>query len=230
MVHDQHRHPSNNISDTFRVGIKILAEKWGEAVELLMEPQVQDSGKFLEARQHWKEHQDAQAALKLFPKRAEAEHAILQSYINQGERFNKNDQTCHRTAISAIPRKLKTLYLHAYQSLVWNEMVTRRIRLYGNKVVMGDIVLEHAPENIELPNPDDDADKIGVAISNRRETKNSVKIIETEADLITYNIYDVVLPTPGYEVIYPKNEVFEHYKEFMAKHGCDPENMKREIR
>lgn len=34
------------------------------------------------------------------------------------------------------------MYIHSYQSYVWNSMVSRRIELYGLKPVPGDLVLK----------------------------------------------------------------------------------------
>jgi len=42
-----------------------------------------------------------------------------------------------------IPKNLRMMYVHAYQSYVWNKAVSARIELFGSrKVVEGDLVLE----------------------------------------------------------------------------------------
>ena len=56
--------------------------------------------------------------------------------------------------LMTISRNMRSMYLHAYQSLVWNEAVNERWRLYGNKVVEGDLVLveEHKDKEIAIAN------------------------------------------------------------------------------
>lgn len=42
-----------------------------------------------------------------------------------------------------IPKNLRMMYVHAYQSYVWNKAVSARIELFGcHNVVEGDLVLE----------------------------------------------------------------------------------------
>jgi len=47
-----------------------------------------------------------------------------------------------------IPKTLRLMYIHAYQSYVWNAIVSERIRLYGaNRPIVGDLVLESSSDD-----------------------------------------------------------------------------------
>lgn len=45
-----------------------------------------------------------------------------------------------------------------------------------------------------------------------------------------YTIHDVVLPLPGYDVVYPENDMKDHYRQIMANDGLDISNMRRKVK
>ncbi|KAI8819114.1 pseudouridine synthase [Fimicolochytrium jonesii] len=60
-------------------------------------------------------------------------------------------------ALEAIPRNLRLMYLHSYQSFVWNNMATKRLKLYHPTPVIGDLTSEQAAQytfaDVVLPLP-----------------------------------------------------------------------------
>jgi tRNA pseudouridine13 synthase len=148
----------------------------------------------------------------MFPRRCVAERAIL------GYFAKSNRTTDLLGAILSIPRNLRLLYVHSYQSLVWNEMASERIRIYGNTLQLGDLVDISAYTDNE-------------SLKTESESKNSrqehIIIITKDEELKKYSIDDLVLPLPGYDVLYPQNKMMEAYKTFMEVHGFDPHDMKR---
>ncbi|PTU22804.1 hypothetical protein P175DRAFT_0453757 [Aspergillus ochraceoroseus IBT 24754] len=160
----------------------------------------------------------------------------------------KND---YLGALQTIPRNLRLMYVHAYQSLVWNLAAGERWRLYGDRVVEGDLVLIHehrdkdgseANNNSNGPAPVApgavDADGEVIVVPAEGDSAYTAEDTFTRARALTaeeassgkYTIFDIVLPLPGFDVLYPANKMTEFYKNFMGSPrggGLDPFNMRR---
>ncbi|CAG8547070.1 4227_t:CDS:10 [Cetraspora pellucida] len=204
---------------TYEIGRALLQNNWEYAVDLILKPRtIIDSKDQQQARQHWAENHDAKKALELFPKRCVAECHILSSFVKTG-----HNKDCAGALIS-MPRNLRLMYVHAYQSYIWNKMVSERLRIFGcEKPIVGDLVIL---DDDELGDNIADSD---VTINSEDKKEIKVKILKEE-DIPNYTIYDVVLPLPGYLVVYPNNNIFEKYKELMWKDHLDPREMKRNIK
>ncbi|KAL8969788.1 MAG: hypothetical protein Q9183_001829, partial [Haloplaca sp. 2 TL-2023] len=131
-------------------------------------------------------------------------------------------------------------------SFVWNYVASARWQKYGHKVVPGDLVLckEHPETTSPAENGatqaalDQDGEPIvepeavnGAASSDERFVRARL-VTESELDGsdCKLSIFDIVLPTPGYDVIYPTNDMGAVYKDFMGSEeggGLDPHNMRR---
>jgi tRNA pseudouridine13 synthase len=123
------------------------------------------------------------------------------------------------------------MYVHAYQSYVWNVVVSARMRL-GTNVLEGDLVLINSTTE-EVPEIDDPDQGGEFSISEtENQDKVAVKILtEQDVNTGTYTIHDIVLPTPGYDVTYPsRDELRQAYVESMSPDGLDPFNMRRVVR
>lgn len=48
------------------------------------------------------------------------------------------------TALQTLPRNHRMLYMHAYQSFVWNQAVSMRLKKFGPVVLIGDIVIDRS--------------------------------------------------------------------------------------
>ncbi|KAL4986168.1 pseudouridine synthase [Aspergillus falconensis] len=185
-------------------------------------------------------------ALEKMPRKFSAESNIIR-HLGR----SKND---YLGALQTIPRNLRLMYVHAYQSLVWNLAVGERWRLYGDRVVEGDLVLIHEHRDKDgsssssvTPAPGVgasgetatvDADGEIIIVPQEHDSAFAVEDTFTRARALTaaeansglYSIFDIVLPLPGFDVLYPPNKMTEFYKEFMGSPrggGLDPFNMRR---
>lgn len=187
------------------------------------------------AIQQFRETGKSRQALENLPRKFSAESNIIRHL--GGDRSSNDFQG----ALNAIPRNLRLMYVHAYQSLVWNVMAGLRWKEHGSKVVEGDLVLvrEQADKVDKTINPADvDADgEVIIQPDEDDRATNADDLFERaraltkeEAESGKYTIFDIVLPTPGFDILYPANAMAEHYKIFMASErggGLDPNDMRR---
>lgn len=175
------------------------------------------------------------SALESLPKKFSAESSIIR-HLSGNNQYND-----YQGALNTIPRNLRLMYVHAYQSLVWNVMASLRWRIHGDKVVEGDLVLisEH-PDRPGASSKPVETDADGELVVQPEEEDRAINtddlferaraLSTEEAQSGNYTVFDVVLPTPGYDILYPANDMADHYQTFMASErggGLDPQNMRR---
>jgi tRNA pseudouridine13 synthase len=174
-------------------------------------------------------------ALQKLPRKFSAEQSLIR-HLGR----SRND---YMGALQSIPRNLRLMYVHAYQSLVWNYAASERWRLYGDKVVAGDLVIiqEHREKedvHVETAAETVDADGEIIIVPQGEDSAVAAEDMFTRARALTaeeaasgkYTLFDLVLPQPGYDIIYPENEMKDFYRRFMASEqggGLDSSNMRR---
>ena len=98
-------------SRTHSVGAALLRGAWPEAVDrLLGAPRPNDRPEVAAARVTWSERRDAKAALEGFPVSALAERAVLRRFAQPGW-----DGRNFVGALTAIPKTMRMMFVHAYQ-------------------------------------------------------------------------------------------------------------------
>ncbi|KAM4873671.1 pseudouridylate synthase 7 homolog isoform 2-T2 [Thomomys bottae] len=180
---------------TYQVGRAILQNSWTEVMDLILKPRPgAEKGYLVKCREEWAKTKDPAAALRKLPVKRCVEGQLLRGLSKYGM---KNIVS----AFGIIPRNNRLMYIHSYQSYVWNNMVSKRIENYGLKPVPGDLVL-----------------------------KGATAIYIEEEDVNNYSIHDVVMPLPGFDVIYPKHKISEAYREMLTADNLDIDNMRHKIR
>nr|XP_057932534.1 pseudouridylate synthase 7 homolog isoform X1 [Doryrhamphus excisus] len=180
---------------TQQVGRAILKNDWNQVVDLILKPRPGAEKEFLvRCREEWAKTQDPEAALKKLPNKRCVEGQLLRGL----SKFGKKNIV---TAFGLIPRNNRLMYIHSYQSVVWNTMVSRRIEAFGLKAVEGDLVLQGTKAHI---------------------------LSEEEAK--SQSIHDIVMPLPGYDVIYPSHHVGKGYRELLSSDGLDIDNMRHKVK
>ena len=102
-------------------------------------------------------------------------------------------------AVEQIPRQIRLLYLHAYQSYLWNKSVSARWMQTEQepKVIPGDLVMEN-PADISQGQP---------------------VLLETLEQCARYKPSQVVLPLPGNKIRYPSHAGTDKLKSLLDADG-----------
>ncbi|KAM6321524.1 pseudouridylate synthase 7 homolog isoform 1-T1 [Aegotheles albertisi] len=180
---------------TYQIGRAILQNNWNEVMDLILKPRPgAEKGYLVKCREEWAKTKDPAAALKKLPVKRCVEGQLLRGLLKYGM---KNIIS----AFGIIPRNNRLMYIHSYQSYVWNNMVSKRIEEYGLRAVPGDLTL-----------------------------KGATAVHIEEGDVDNYTIHDVVMPLPGFDIIYPKHKIGEAYKEMLVADNLDINNMRHKIR
>ena len=144
--------------------------------------------------------------------------------------YKKTGKNSFQSSFKSLSKQLQILYPHSYQSYIWNLTVSYRLKKYGRKLIIGDIVKKHESlyqeknqeEDCDVPDDEnDDKKKIEENIENKNEKMD--KIFTDNFDYITeenidkFNFDDLVIPIVGYEIYYPKNDIKDFIIELLKK-------------
>ncbi|KFP79811.1 Pseudouridylate synthase 7 homolog-like, partial [Acanthisitta chloris] len=187
------RFGQGQIVQTDQIGLALLTEKMVKAVKLFFTPEDTDDP-VNNAKRYFLQTEDAKGTLVMLPEFKVREKMLLRAL----NRYGVNHEGCTKGWLS-IPHSLRIFYVHAYCSKIWNEAASYRLKIYGSKVVEGDLVfLEENDESISVN------DKVHVVTASE-ESANK------------YSMYQVVLPMVGHSIKYPSNKVGQWYHERLSK-------------
>jgi tRNA pseudouridine13 synthase len=173
-----------------------------------------------------------------------SERSILQA-------LNKNP-TNYSGAFEKISKNIRLLYLHAYQSYLWNMIASERIGKYGLRLIEGDLVIENekkgekkmeiisTSEEVEEDKKEVEEQKPEMVTAEETIIEDEIELTQkkfspTKIHIITaediqtnrYSMQDLVLPLVGYDVRLPQNEFGELYHQLLAKDGLTVETFKK---
>lgn len=186
----------------------------------------------------WKSKLDAETVFKKYPHFRYTNEGMLMKSLSKSEESSQD----YLSAFLSLPRNTRSMYVHSYQSLIWNKITTYRLKTYGFKVVAGDLILPPesniSDNSLDLLLASDDIDTESTSNNNNNKkqdgsatgpaapdktpvNKNPLEelesklVVATENDAHKYSIFDVVLPIVGSRVRLPSNDVGELTKKLL---------------
>jgi tRNA pseudouridine13 synthase len=129
---------------THKVGKLLLSEKYKEAITLYLTSTYEEEKEDLKnARINLAKTMDFATALREFPRDTRPELALLNHLVKKPNDF--------AGALGCLPKKTRYLFIHAYQSWLFNKIIEKRLELFKEKALLpidGDELEEGIPAAI----------------------------------------------------------------------------------
>ncbi|XP_073128130.1 multisubstrate pseudouridine synthase 7 [Henckelia pumila] len=212
---------------THLIGAALLRGEWKTAVNLILDPREGERDAIKKIREYYEESGDIEGTLRQLPRHLVAERAILHCLQKSPGNYLQ--------ALLAIPRTLRMMFVHSYQSYLWNHATSMRVQKYGvHQIVLGDLVYSKDANaedktkilHLESKNggcdhvDDDNDDDLGGITDAPNLMSTLVKVIKEE-DIVSgeYTVDDIILPLPGSRITYPTNDIEKVYHDLAEKDG-----------
>jgi tRNA pseudouridine13 synthase len=124
---------------THEIGRMLVKREFQEAFKAILW-QDNDYDDVKEAKRRYFDKENGatvDSVLRILPKNYNLERSLLEGM----KRLGKSQDMNYLSAIANIPRNMRNLYPHAYQSFLWNTCASLRFKNYGNQLALGDLVL-----------------------------------------------------------------------------------------
>jgi tRNA pseudouridine13 synthase len=122
----------------------------------------------------------------------------------------KRDPLNYRKAFSQISKHMRLMFLHAVQSVIWNQVASARIETLGKEACVGDLV-----------QTEDAGEAAGGSGTSGRRGKVVKVVTQEDVDAGTFNLTDVVLPLVGSKIEYPQNETGKLFETLLTEWGIE---------
>lgn len=190
------------------IGKVILKSDWESCVNMLFTPKEGDRPNIALAKELYAA-KDFAGAHRVMPEVMHAEKCVLQRLAAKPTDFF--------AAFGGVAKNARLMCAHAYQSYLWNKATSRRLKLFGMTVVPGDLVLTEPSTTGAFAAEQNVIKSSASSEGGSAAVQPRVKVVSAE-DIASqrYTITDVVLPVPGYESLYPDNEIGAYYDELLA--------------
>ena len=141
-------------TNTHLVGEALIHNDLAEAVRIYVgNPSEEESLENQKARQAYDDG-DLEKSLELMGKGMRYEKMIVRQLIKDSKKGELDDKA-YMNAIHALPKPLQRMFVHAYQSYLFNDVVSHRVEMGINKYIEGDIIIDNDENIVRDKTPDE---------------------------------------------------------------------------
>ena len=102
------------------------------------------------------------------------------------------------------------MYVHSWQSYIWNRTVSWRLETLGPVPVPGDLVYKNSTPK-------------------GHSSKSEVEVV-TKETITEYTIHDVLLPLPGFDVRWPETGAKEEMIRLLSEDGVSLDQLQHRVK
>lgn len=191
-------------STTHLVGEALIQNDLKKAVDTYIgHPTDKESPETYNARVAYDEN-NLKESLNLMHGAMRYEKMMLKELIKDLDKYGQLNDESYKNALHALPKPLSRMFVHAYQSYLFNEVVSRRVEMGINKYIEGDIIIDNEEKII------------------RDKTNQEYQ------ELIDNFQAHPTSPLYGTKVPFAEGEVGEMEKEVLDKYGLTKEDFEVE--
>jgi len=180
-------------TNTHLVGEALVENDLAEAVRRYIgNPSEYESEENRKARQAYDDG-NLEESLNLMGKGMRYEKMMIKELIRDSKKGELSDKS-YMNALHALPKPLQRMFVHAYQSYLFNEAVSNRVSMGINKYMEGDIIIDNEENIVRDKTPEEFQD-----------------LIDTFQASPTCPLYGTKVPFAGGEVGEMEKNVLKHY-------------------
>ncbi|CAK62665.1 unnamed protein product (macronuclear) [Paramecium tetraurelia] len=182
---------------THQIGKEIIKKNWKECIRLiLLSSQQEDEERINQLF----ELDDFVTMSTLINPKLRIDKQLVDSLLQNGVHN-------YFTALQSLPRNARELYLHAYQSYIWNRMASMRIKQFGNKIVVGDIVSATILDEGVAEEGEEIVQQVAEDEEQQKNQTISACVLVTEQNISQYTFDQIVLPIYGHKITIPEESI-----------------------
>lgn len=141
-------------TNTHLVGKALIENNLEEAVRIYIgNPSKEEHNDNQNARKAYDDG-DFEKSLELMAKGMRYEKMMIKEIIKDYKKGKLNENT-YKKALYALPKPLQRMFVHAYQSYLFNEAVSERVAMGINKYIEGDIIVNNEEKILRDKSPEE---------------------------------------------------------------------------